>query len=72
MAETYPEKSEKATVTTIKKNADRTSQLKVLSLIFMFIMFTISFFALKSGNETFMWIALGLMVASAGFLYARN
>lgn len=74
MAQLAQRKYEEAPVTETKKKteADKKSQMKVLSLVLMFIMFTISYFALKSGSETFMWVALGLMIASSGFLFAKN
>lgn len=72
MAELSQKKHEEAPVTEIKQKTDKTAQLKLLSLIFVFIMFVVSYFALKSGSETFMWVSLALTTVASLFLYARN
>ena len=72
MAELTQKKYEEAPATEPKQSADKKAQLKLLSLIFMFIMFVVSYFALNSGSEGFMWISLALTVVASIFLYARN
>ena len=36
------------------------------------IAFVVGYFALSSGNETFMWAALGLIAVTSGYLYMKN
>ena len=47
-------------------------QIKLFSIITVWIAFVIGYFALSSGSETFMWIALGLIALTSGFLYMKN
>lgn len=72
MAELSQKKYEEAPETETKQKTDNVAQKKVLSLILMFIMFALMYFAANSGSETFMWGSLVLTIASSGFLYSKN
>jgi len=47
-------------------------QIKLFSIITVWIAFVVGYFALSSGSETFMWAALGLIALTSGFLYMKN
>lgn len=47
-------------------------QIKLFSIITVWIAFVVGYFALSSGSETFMWVALGLIGLTSGFLYMKN
>ena len=47
-------------------------QIKLFSIITVWIAFVVGYFALSSGNETFMWAALGLIAVTSGYLYMKN
>ena len=71
MSELAQKKVEQAPVTEVKK-ADNVVQRKLVSIVFVAIAFVILYFAVSSGNETFMWAALGIMALSQVVMYMRN
>lgn len=48
------------------------AKMKLVSIVSVWIAFVILYMAITSGNETFMWAALGLVGATSGFLYLKN
>lgn len=69
-AEVAKKSVEEAPVKEAKK--DPVVQKKLYSIVLVWIAFVILYFAVSSGNETFMWAALGLMAITSGFLYLKN
>ena len=55
-----------------KSKPNNVVQIKLFSIITVWIAFVVGYFALSSGNETFMWVALGLIAATSGYLYMKN
>lgn len=48
------------------------AKMKLVSIVSVWISFVVLYFSVISGNETFMWSALGLLTACTGFLYVKN
>ena len=70
MSEVAQKKIEQAPVAEVKKK-DVTGQ-KLFSVILNVIAFVVLYYAVGSGNETFMWGGLGFSVLALIVLYMRN
>lgn len=51
---------------------DKTLQMKLLSVILVWVAFAVLFFTVQSGSESTVWIGLVVMAAANIFLAARN
>ena len=51
---------------------DNVVQKKLMSIILVWIAFVVLYFLLRTGNETMMWLGLGIMAVASGVLYLYN
>lgn len=51
---------------------DRATQMKLFSIISVWIAFVVMYLVVSSGNETYMLAGLGFLGLTTGFLYLKN
>lgn len=51
---------------------DNVVQKKLFSIILVWIAFVVLYLMLRTGNEMFMWVGLGIMAVTNGVLFMYN